>query len=99
MADNFKYEILKCGIDENSKVRYSSVISSKKFRAEYEDMITESIYNAMVLNYKNSLMKNEVFKKCKFVVPDFVGDGFKKIAKDNAKAVVDRLFGEGEWKE
>lgn len=31
MADNFKYEILKCGIDENSKVRYSSVISSKNF--------------------------------------------------------------------
>jgi hypothetical protein len=41
MADNFKYEIYKCGLDEKSKVRYSSVVSSKKFRAEYEDIILQ----------------------------------------------------------
>ena len=76
MADNFKYEILKCGIDVNSKVRYSSVISSKKFRAEYEDIILQTINEEL-----DKVLKN--------------GEKITNIGL--AKAVVDRLFGEGEW--
>lgn len=58
-----------------------------KTRAEYEDMIAESIYNHTMSVYKNScdsgLNPNELEK-------------IEEESKEPAKAVVDRLFGEGE---
>lgn len=58
-----------------------------KTRAEYEDMIAENIYKQIL---------NEKLKYSTCGMPDFVAENFKIKAKNYAKAVVDRLFGEGE---
>ena len=79
MADNDKYIIIK----ENESLKL--IGGNSKTRAEYEDMIAESIYNHTISIYKNSyngLNPNELEK-------------IEEESKELAKAVVDRLFGEG----
>ena len=88
MADNDRFVIIR----ENELIITSSDIYQIKqldkfikTRAEYEDMIAESIYNHTISIYKNSyngLNPNELEK-------------IEEESKELAKAVVDRLFGEG----
>lgn len=97
MADNDRFviglvvkpkECNGCEYDwETCEVTCEHNIRKGKTRAEYEDMIAESIYKQIL---------NEELKYSTCGIPDFVAENFKIKAKNYAKAVVDRLFGEGE---
>jgi len=95
MADNDIYVIrkarpLECDICPHEDGDCEDIECPKeegKTRAEYEDMIAESIYNQI---------SKEEFKHCTFGIPDFATKNLKIKAKNYAKAVVVRLFGEGE---
>ena len=93
MADNDRFVIKKVSTIDCYKCKHKiedceDIECPKeegKTRAEYEDMIAESIYNHTISIYENSyngLNPNELEK-------------IEEESKDLAKAVVDRLFGEG----
>jgi hemoglobin-like flavoprotein len=83
MADNDRIKIIKETMPSVESNGVTIILHNKMIR-EYEDMIAESIYNHTI--YKNSysgLNPNELEK-------------IEEESKDLAKAVVDRLLGEGE---
>lgn len=100
MADNDRFKISKvkkpieckgCEYDfETCEITCIHNYGQGKTRAEYEDMIAESIYKKTVEQNQSYVLRPDVKTQKDFL------EAIKKQCKIYAKAVVDRLFGEGE---